>query len=227
MADPSLETRPNFTTKAYRLIWETLMHGADEMAQQVIECLIAAWEDDHNQRIEAWEQQRNIAPWTAEEAEQAQRELEIEALLLAEQEAEHERKEAEKKKPKMNDFDETTNPISSIIIPHPSQYAIQKLSTFDHVDLWYFSPAGCMEASKYHRSNADDAFGISKVDDVLTLCSVASIKASHNSVEDHELSFKAFLQAKNNFLFYAKKASWPPSTLMPLPNFSGTLKPIP
>ncbi|KAF8836712.1 hypothetical protein BDN67DRAFT_1014442 [Paxillus ammoniavirescens] len=80
------------------------------------------------------------------------------------------------------------------------------------------------EASKYNRSNADEIFGISKFDNILTLHSVASIKASCNSLEDHELSFEAFLQAKNNFLFYAKKASWPGKHLDALAEFFWNIK---
>ncbi|KIK81190.1 hypothetical protein PAXRUDRAFT_15374 [Paxillus rubicundulus Ve08.2h10] len=152
--------------------------------------------------------------WADEEAERERREQEEEETCLVEEELEHERREGEK----MNDFDEATS-ISSVIVPCPSQYTLQKLSSFDHVDLWYFSPAGCTEASKYNRSNVDETLGISKVDDILTLCLVAAVKASRNSLEDHDLPFEVFLQAKNNLLFYAKKASWPAKHLDTLAEF--------
>ncbi|KIJ06698.1 hypothetical protein PAXINDRAFT_91616, partial [Paxillus involutus ATCC 200175] len=151
-------------------------------------------------------------------AKRAGRELEDKDNRLAKEEVEREHREAEKKKPKMNDFDEAT-PISNVIVLRPSQYALHKLSTFNYVDLWYFSPAGCLEASKFNRSNTDDTFSVTRIDDILTLYSVASIKVSCNSIEDHDLPFKAFLQAKDNFLFYAKKASWPPKHLDSLAEF--------
>ncbi|KIK95660.1 hypothetical protein PAXRUDRAFT_140147, partial [Paxillus rubicundulus Ve08.2h10] len=111
-----------------------------------------------------------------EEAECAQRELEDKVKFPAE-EAECEHKEVEKKKPKMNNFNKAT-PIFNIIVPCPFQYALQKLSTFDYIDLWYFSPPGCLEASKFNRSNTDDAFYVFKIGNVLTLCSIASVKVS-------------------------------------------------
>ncbi|KIK75298.1 hypothetical protein PAXRUDRAFT_126766, partial [Paxillus rubicundulus Ve08.2h10] len=195
MVDPALEVCPNFASEAFAPICEALIQTTNKSAQQVTECLITTWDAEHNIRA-------------AEEAEQQRREQEEEELCLAEEEAEWERREEEKKKPKMNDFDQTTS-VSSVIVPHPSQYALQKLNSFDHINLWYFSLAGCAEASKYNRSNADKTFRISKVDNILMLCTVSSIKASCNTLEDHDLSFEAFLQAKNNFIFYAKKVSWP------------------
>ncbi|KIK92588.1 hypothetical protein PAXRUDRAFT_13152 [Paxillus rubicundulus Ve08.2h10] len=177
MADPALEVRPNFASKAFAPIREALIQATNKSAQQVTE---------------------SDQAWVAEEAEQQQREQEEEELCLAEEEAEQECREGEKKKPKMNDFNQATS-VSSVIVPA--------------------LPTGCSEASKYNRSNADETFRISKVDDILMLRSVTAVKASHNSVEDHNLSFEAFLQAKNNLLFYAKKASWPGKHLDALAEF--------
>ncbi|KIK75977.1 hypothetical protein PAXRUDRAFT_102541, partial [Paxillus rubicundulus Ve08.2h10] len=113
-----------------------------------------------------------------------------------------------KKKQKMDDFNESTS-VYRVIVQCPAQYALQKLSTFDFIDLWYFSPAGCAEATRNNKSNGDDTFSIVRVDEILTLRSVTIIKASWNSMEDHKLTFEVFLQEKNNFLFYAKKTLWP------------------
>ncbi|KIK96850.1 hypothetical protein PAXRUDRAFT_137560 [Paxillus rubicundulus Ve08.2h10] len=209
MADPALEVPPDFASDAYRLIQDTLTQATNETPQQAIDRLRAAWDVEHNERV-------------LEEAKHARRELEDKDNCLAEEEVMRECREAEKKKPKMNDFNEAM-PISNVIILCPLQYALYKLSTFDYVDLWYFSPVGCLEVSRFNRSNTDDAFGVTRIDDVLTLRSIASVKASHNSVEDHALPFEAFLQGffvKNNFLlFYAKKASWPPKHLDSLAKF--------
>ncbi|KIK91285.1 hypothetical protein PAXRUDRAFT_639356 [Paxillus rubicundulus Ve08.2h10] len=182
MADPSLKRRPDFSGEAYRTICDALAQAVNENDQQVMEHLTAAWDVNHNLWIEAWNQQQAIEAQIQHEAEQ-----EAEALQLAEEEADHKCREAEKKKLKMNNFDESTL-ISSVIVQHPAQYELQKLSTFDFVDLWYFSPAGCAEAARNNRSNVDDTFGISKVDKILTLRLVATIKASQNSMEDHELT---------------------------------------
>ncbi|KAG2138037.1 uncharacterized protein EDB93DRAFT_1253423 [Suillus bovinus] len=54
--------------------------------------------------------------------------------------AKKEHLEAEKKKKqKMNRIDEASS-IGDFLNPHPAQYAIQKLTNFEYVGLWYFSP---------------------------------------------------------------------------------------
>ncbi|KIK76245.1 hypothetical protein PAXRUDRAFT_18349 [Paxillus rubicundulus Ve08.2h10] len=164
MANPSLERCPDFSGEVYRTIHDTLAQVVNENDQQVTEHLTAAWDIDHNLQIEAWNQQQIIEAQIQRKAEQAQREQEAEALQLAEDKAEHECREAEKKKPKMNNFDESTL-VSSVIVQRPAQYTLQKLSTFNFINLWYFSPAGCVEATRNNRSNANNTFGISKVDE--------------------------------------------------------------
>ncbi|KAG6374914.1 hypothetical protein JVT61DRAFT_3648 [Boletus reticuloceps] len=86
---------------------------------------------------------------------------------------ENEHKEAEKKKPKINNFDADLPP-PSIIVPHPLQYTIQKLTSFE--------------------SQADDAFGLAASNNILTIHPVASVKASKNAHLDHDLTFSEFLQ---------------------------------
>ncbi|KIK92109.1 hypothetical protein PAXRUDRAFT_794627 [Paxillus rubicundulus Ve08.2h10] len=110
--------------------------------------------------------------------------------------------------------------VSNVLVHASSQYALQKLSTFDYVELWYFYLAGHLNTAKHHdRSQADDTIGISKVNDHLTICSIASIRASHNALPDHELSFSKFLKAKNCFLEHTKKANWPAMNLDALTKF--------
>ena len=146
---------------------------------------------------------------TAEEADQERRQLEDEAERLAAEEANQEHWEVDKKKPKMNVFKPGTS-VANILIPHPLQYMLQKLHSFDFIELWYFSPKGCADAvCNNSKSHADDMFSISKVNDILTVKSVVSVRASCNVLTDQELSFESFLQAKNNLLVYAGKATWP------------------
>ena len=81
-----------------------------------------------------------------EEAEQERICLEVEAARIANEEAEREAQEVEKKKQKMNTPKPGTS-VVNVLISRPLQYAIQKLSVFDYVDLWYFSAEGCAEAA--------------------------------------------------------------------------------
>ena len=209
MADPRLEQPPDYASDEFAVIRDGLKIGYGENNRQVVERLLVAWEENHTRRAEVWTAVREAEAHAAEEAEHERRRLDEEADRLANEEAEREQREMEKKKPKMNVFKPGTL-VASILIPRPSQYALQKLSSFDFVELWYFSPEGCADAARSNsKSQADDAFGLSKVDDILTVKSVAAIRASRHAVADHELSFKSFLQAKNSFLVYARKAEWP------------------
>ncbi|KIJ09688.1 hypothetical protein PAXINDRAFT_87115 [Paxillus involutus ATCC 200175] len=219
MAGPNLKTPPNYAGPEFEIIREGLRRGYHEDDQQVIKRLLAAWQADRTNRITAWNVQKGIEARAAEEADQARRLREEEEEMLANEEAERELRETEKKKPKMNTFTPGAS-VADILVHPPSQFALQKLSTFDYVELWYFSLAGRLDAAKHHdRSQADDTFGISKVDDHLTIRSIASVRASCNALPDHELSFSKFLKAKNCFLEHTKKANWPASNLDALAKF--------
>ena len=157
----------------------------------------------------AWNLQRAADARAAQQAEQACREQEEEDERLTREEAECEQHEADKKKHKMNPFTLGVS-VPDVLVHPPSQYALQKLSTFDYVELWYFTLAGRLDAAKHsNKSQADDTFGISKVEDHLTVRSIALVRASCNTLSDHNLSFSEFLQAKNFFLNHARKAEWP------------------
>ena len=219
MADPRLEQPPDYANGDFAIIREGLRIGYTEDDQQVVQRLLAAWEADRTRRAEAWTTAQEAVALAAEEADQECRHLEDEAERLVVKEPEHERIESDKKKPKMNIFEPGTS-VTNILIPHPSQYALQKLHSFDFVELWYFLPEGCADAAWHNsKSQADDAFGLSKMDDILTVKLVASVRASRNTLANHQLSFESFLQAKNNLLVYARKANWPPVNLDSLATF--------
>jgi len=148
---------------------------------------------------------------------------EEEAQRLVEQETELNHLEAEKKKPKMNDFDESKQ-IPNILAPRPSQYALQKLKQYEFVELWYFSPDSYREAACENHSTADDALGIAKSNDILTLKPAASVKASRNALLDHKLPIADFFQAKNAFLLQAKQSNWPKKHLNALSFFYWNLE---
>ncbi|KIJ07198.1 hypothetical protein PAXINDRAFT_90797, partial [Paxillus involutus ATCC 200175] len=180
---------------------------------EVTEHLLAAWQADRTNRVAAWNAQKEVEARATEEANQACRLQEEEEELLANEEAEREQCEVEKKKPKINTFTPGLS-VADVLVHPPSQYALQKLSTFDYVEMWYFSLAGHLDAAKHHdRSQADNTFSISKVDNHLTVHSIASVRASCHALPDHELPFAEFLKAKNCFLEHAKKASWPVTNL--------------
>lgn len=206
-ANPSLEVCPDFTTDAYANICQDIHRATGETQENIINRLTESWTAGHNQRVAEWNQQREREAADEAEAEQARAEQERELRALQEAEAERERVETEKKKPKMNSFNEAAS-VGDSISPRPSQYAVQKLNNFEYVELWYFSPDGCKEALRTARSVADD-YGLTRVDDQLTLRPAYAFKASKAAVADHDLPFSVFLRAKNLFLMQLSKAKWP------------------
>ena len=208
MADPSNEVCPNFHDHFFEAIREQLVQASGDTEEEVIHRLVRSWTLDHDRRVEAWNEEQAAIARTEAEALQAQRLQEEETRRLQEAEAEKERLDAEKKKPKMNGFDNAL-PVSDTIIPRPAQYAIQKINNFDYVELWYFSPEGCKDASRNPQSIAEDAFGLTKVDDAIALRPLSAFKASRSALADHELSFPSFLRAKNSLLTHISKANWP------------------
>ena len=120
---------------------------------------------------------------------------------------EAEKAEAEKKKPKMKDFDDAIT-VSDFIAPRPAQYALRRIEDFEYVELWYFTPEGCADATQRQLTQHDDTFGLTKVDDIVTLKSVSSLKASRNVIPDAELSFRQMSMAKNTFLPLMTKYQW-------------------
>ncbi|KAF8833510.1 hypothetical protein BDN67DRAFT_985986 [Paxillus ammoniavirescens] len=211
MADPNVEAAPNYAGPEFDIICEGLKRGYHKNDQQAIEHLLTTWQADRAIRITTWNAQKEVEARAAAEVKEARRLREEEEEILANEEAERERRDAEKKKPKMNTF-----VLGS---------SVTDLSTFDYVEMWYFSLAGYLDAAKHHdRTHTDDTFGISKVNDLLTVHPVASVRASRNVLPDHELSFSEFLSAKNCFLDYAKKANWLMANLDALAKFFWFLK---
>ncbi|KAG6371329.1 hypothetical protein JVT61DRAFT_9628 [Boletus reticuloceps] len=223
MSNPALEVCPDYNSEPNEPLRLAIIDrfGLDE--QQAVTRLNEIWEQDRARRVVAWDQQRAEQQRADERAQQEERAEEEERIRLGQVEAEKERKEAEKKKPKINDFDSDLPP-PSVIVPRPSQYAIQKITSFEFVEMWYFSPDGCSEAARNHRSQADDALGLSATNDILTLRPVASVKASKNARPDYELSFSEFLQAKNSYLHHIKQISWPDKHVNALAEFFWNLE---
>ena len=99
--------------------------------------------------------------------------------------------------------------VSDHVIPRPSQFAIGKLKSFNFVELWYFTDEGCHEAQDSSRAQSDDAYGLTKVDDLVALKPVASLKASRNVVSDTDLTWRQLNVGKNTMLRYMDLCGWP------------------
>ncbi|KAF9239302.1 hypothetical protein BU15DRAFT_46860 [Melanogaster broomeanus] len=217
MVDPSNEACPDFASEFFRPICEALLPTM-ENEQQVLDNLIQMWTVEHNQRVDLWNADQREAAMLTAAAEEARLDREREAQRLLEVEVEKERLEVEKKKPKISDFDDDVE-VGDVITPRPSQYAILKLKNFEFVELWYFSPEGCKDAAKTSTSTMEDTFGISKVDDILTMWPVAALRQSRNVINDCDLPISDFFRAKNSFLVHIERASWPKKHINALAEF--------
>ena len=80
---------------------------------------------------------------------------------------------------------------------------------YDFIELWYFTQKGCKDAAFTHCTNAEDAFGVTNSNDVLTLHPITSVKASKHAVPDEDLLFSQLMQARISFMEYAQQVGWP------------------
>jgi len=90
--------------------------------------------------------------------------------------------------------------VNNFIQDRPSSYALTKMKNKEYVELWYFTPEGCRDASENHHTQPMDTFGMMNVDGSLAFRPVASVRTSRNVVPDVKLSWEAFMMAKGLYL---------------------------
>src|SRR5271156_2635622 len=205
MHDPHLEAMPDHAGPHYQVLRDALVLNGMP-ADQAIQALDNSWITNHDARILIWDQQ------VADDAAAAQQlvpepQVPADPVPQAQPMPEEDRDDVEKKKPKMRDFDDATT-VGNYIPPRPAQYALRRIEDFEYVELWYLSTEGCSDATQHQLTQADDTFGLAKVDDMVTLKSFSSIKASKNVVPDAELSFRQMSMAKNAFIPLMAKYQW-------------------
>ncbi|KAF8809340.1 hypothetical protein BYT27DRAFT_7094779, partial [Phlegmacium glaucopus] len=186
--DPHLEILPNHSNPHYNALRALLVTTGLSEAEAILS-LNQTWTNAHGDRIAVWDQQVQDDALAQEEAVRIAEEQERGVRELKEREMEIEKSELERKKPKMNDFD-NDQAIDDFILPRPAAFALRRLDDFDYVELWYFSQEGCVDASINHHTQHEDTFGLTKVDEMLSLRPVASLKASKNVIPDAELSWR-------------------------------------
>jgi len=200
--DPTNVPCLDFAGAAYTAIRQIMSNNGQINNEQAVQQLTTAWNQTHAQEVEAWNQQvqtdleaQQEQIWLAQEDETRRRE-------------EDERREQEKRKPKINDFDEGKM-VADHVMPRPSQFAIGKLKSFNFVELWYFTDEGCAEAQDTSKAQSDDAYGLTKIDDLVVLKPVASFKALRNVVPDANLTWRQMNIGKNTLLQYMDQCDWP------------------
>jgi hypothetical protein len=203
--NPHLEVIPDHAGPHYDVLRTTLtQNGVTE--EEAIQALNNSWTLGHDARTAAWDLQvENDAAAAALLALQQQPpDIDVPPEPQAQGE---ERAEGEKKKLKMKDFDDATT-VGNYIAPRPAQYALRRIEDFEYVELWYFTPEGCTEATHLQLTQYDDTFGLTKVDDMVSLKSISSLKASKNVIPDTDLTFRQVSMAKNAFIPLMTKYCW-------------------
>ena len=164
--DPGLNICPDFASPHYGPL-RNLLTNAGATEEETLTQLTESWNQENQVRKEAWECQVEEDQQVADEADRPARELEQGELDTA-------LCKREKKRPKINDFD-TNSLVGSYITPCPSTYAINKLENFDYVELFYFTCEGCLNAQSNLHTEADDAYGLSKINDFVSLRSISTV----------------------------------------------------
>ncbi|KIJ05220.1 hypothetical protein PAXINDRAFT_93743 [Paxillus involutus ATCC 200175] len=207
--DPSLEADPDFENKAFLPLRNIIIHNDPNQNQESAAAQLAeAHHCDRVRRLAAWQAQVKNDEELATQAAATLQEQEAQEQAEREAVEEAEKQEKNKKKPKMNSFNAEVM-VRDNLLPRPFQYAIQKLWSFEFVELWYFTPDGCSTTSSENKSTASGAYTFTEDGPFLSLKSTVSCRPSSRAIHDHDLPWRQFDLGKNNFLLHIRKLGWP------------------
>ena len=119
---------------------------------------------------------------------------------------------------KINNFNERMM-VADHIMPRPSQSTIRKLKSFNFVELWYFTDKGCAEAQDTSKVQSDDAYGLTKVNNLVVLKLITLFKASQNIILDADLTWRQMNVSKNAMLLFMDLCDWPQKHVQSLTHF--------
>ena len=206
--DPTGQVCPDFAGETYAAVRLAMTTGGQLTDADAAERLVTAWNQTHAREVEAWDLQVQTDVAEQEELQRLVQAEEDRLRAEEERQKEDELKEIEKKRPKINDFDDDKM-VGDFVLPRPSQFAIGKLKSFSFTELWYFTEEGCSEAQESSRTLPDDAYGITRVDDLVALKPVTAFKASKNVIPDADLSWRQMNIGKNTMLRHMELCNWP------------------
>ena len=206
--DPTGQVCPDFAGETYTAIQLAMTTGRQLTDVDTAERLVTAWNQTHAREVEAWDLQVQTDVAEQEELQRIAQAEEERLKAEEERQKDKEQKELKKKRPKINDFDDDKM-VGDFILPRPSQFAIGKLKSFSFTELWYFTEEGCSEAQESSRTLPDDAYSITRVDDLVALKPVTAFKASKNVIPDTDLSWRQMNIGKNTMLQHMELWNWP------------------
>ncbi|KAG6913389.1 hypothetical protein DXG01_007232, partial [Tephrocybe rancida] len=124
----------------------------------------------------------------------------------------------QKAKLKLRVFDPNMQ-VSNVIVPHQSSYALNKLASYEYCKLWYFSQEGCEDALRTQHTEVDDAFGMSKMGELVTLRPITAVQALKRALQDEQLTWEQFSCTRQLFVQYVLKSDWPEEHVQSLLHF--------
>lgn len=99
-------------------------------------------------------------------------------------------------------------PVPNFPTYEPSHFALNKLASFEYVELWYFTREGCQDAYDNQRSVAVEGFGLTRTEDSIALKPLSTFQASKKVVKDTDLTWTQMSIAKTVMLNEMKKCGW-------------------
>ena len=211
--DPTHAVCPSFEDPEWEFLRQSMVNahpGVDPLTmEEAAQQMKDAWARENQRKVDAWNVQQQEDRAVQGEQERVARETEEARQAQQEVEAEEIRKEADRKKPKLNSFNQERQ-IEKWVEARPAAYALNKLSNLEYVELDYFTPRSCRDATAdANRSASHDTLTFSQVGETFAMRPLAALRPSKHIRNDEELSWEDMMDAKNIMLhFMAKTGVW-------------------
>ncbi|KAH9018588.1 hypothetical protein EDB85DRAFT_2075909 [Lactarius pseudohatsudake] len=203
LEDPARARCPNFGGNEWDFLRQTMIDANPEIdpltEEGAAQRLREAWTRENDNQRAAWDEQLDQDWIEQEEQDRLAQEEEDAQQALRDKEAEQQRREAEKKKPKIGSFVKGQG-VANWIEPRPAQYALNKISNLEYIELDYFTIRGCRDATAdTHKSISQDTLAFAQVEDTLAIHPLTA-----------NLSWDEVMYAKNTMIhFMAQSGVWP------------------
>ncbi|EAU85185.1 hypothetical protein CC1G_06201 [Coprinopsis cinerea okayama7 len=244
LQDPSKEVMPDFNAPALRPILEQQLKEGQTL-DELVKSLVDSWTADHEHRLQQYNQaqeerqreedERERARLEREEQDRLERErkeqeeerrrIEAEQLKLAKEVLEKQQSELKtretKRKAKVIAVDK---PVDTKSATKVSTFARSKTRNFDFVDLYYFSPEGCKQATELERTTGSDALAPVEINQQIVYKPVAAHQPLSRVTKDHNMTWSAISVAKNVFLQVIKEEAWGDDMILALTTFYYSLE---
>ena len=211
--DPTRAICPSFKDPEWEFLRQLMVNAhqgdppltLDDAAQRLKD----TWARENQRKTDAWNVQLQQDLDEQNKLDRRMRDAQEAQVALQEKDAEEARKEAEKKKLKLNPLHQD-RVVVKWIGARPATYALNKLNSFEYIELDYFTTKGCREAvADSNKSVSQDTLTFTQIGDAFVICPMAATRPSKQIRNDEDLSWEEMMDAKNVMLhFMAKSGVW-------------------